>query len=149
MLYPELKNYIKSICAEIGLNFYKRSWEDFYAKAKTTKYPAFLLNESDFVIDDTKRENPVKVRVVSFMVVSHCKDKTDEAAMDLALGSAETLADRFVNRMRAGAKAPFASRENIGFDLADVEASEIENETVGAYGYYITMKVKSLHNKSL
>jgi hypothetical protein len=109
--------------------------------------PAMLMSEHSFGIDYNNADNAMKMRELSFFVLGYCKDKTDDAAYDAAFDTAEADCDHIVNRLRNDARAPWTAGRLRSFTFRDVQAVEVENEAIGAYGYFVTVVLAQTYNQ--
>lgn len=124
----------------LGARLYKKSWEDFFTDLSGVDYPCVLIDKHDFSYSDRKSDNIQKVREVSFIVCDYVDDKSNEMLYDAALDNSERIVDELIFQIRNDAKYPFNSPLT-KFDLNEVQCTEVENEAIGVYGFYVTITI--------
>ena len=142
--YQTLCPRIKQITEGLNANFYQKSWDEFFGNLEGVEFPCVLLDRHNFTFLDRKADNVQKVRTLGFIVATYCADPSDMLEFSAILDAAEALADGIIDQLKEDSKTPMV-RPGVHFDYQDVDANAVENKTVGAYGYHITIEISTRH----
>jgi len=153
--YKDYTDYFKGLAVEFlghsdnEKHFFRKGLDEFLNSQQTTvNYPAMLLDRFDFAYADYGGDNVQEPLTAAFIVCDYCSDNQDYDRIDEIMDSTKLLIDKIYNRIRADREQPTGDFLKYA-DLGSVKCTPVSNYADGAFGWFVTVEITSIHNTAI